>query len=142
MIKIILLYLFLFCQPKNSDSQSSEEPSSNIGIGPISTLNLSEDIDESLVEDGQTLFELNCSSCHLFDADYQGPKLANVTKRRSPEWIMNMILNPIEMAEKDTDAKLLKSKFAVQMVTQIDEIKDARAILEYLRQYDTATQSK
>ena len=58
----------------------------------------------------------------------------NILNRRSPEWVMNMILNPIEMVKKDTLAKaaFLEYNAAIMGDQQVSE-NDARALLEYFR---------
>jgi len=53
--------------------------------------------------------------------------------RRTPEWIMNMILNPVEMATNDPIAKGLFKKYNTIMTDQKLTEEDARAVLEYFR---------
>jgi hypothetical protein len=65
-----------------------------------------------------------------------GPPLAGVTERRSPEWIMNMILNPVEMTQKDPAAMELYATYLVQMTFQNVSQDETREILEYFRQMD------
>ena len=67
---------------------------------------------------GKTLFEAKCSACHKAEERYVGPALKGVTTRRSAEWIMNMILNPAEMLEKDATAKELLAEYMTQMTFQ------------------------
>lgn len=71
------------------------------------------------------------------DKKFIGPALAGVTERRSPEWIMNMILNPEEMIQKDPIAKqlMIESNMAVMANQNLTE-EEARAILEYFRSLD------
>jgi cytochrome c551/c552 len=64
-------------------------------------------LDASLAEKGKAAFEQKCSACHRFEERFVGPPLKGVTTRRAPEWIMNMILNPVEMTQKDPAAKEL-----------------------------------
>ena len=66
-----------------------------------------------------------------------GPALSGVTERRSPEWVMNMIMNPVEMIKKDPIAKklLVEHNMAV-MANQNVSKEDTRAIYEYFRDYD------
>lgn len=110
---------------------------SNKGIGPIKTITLPEDIDSELAANGADIFKKMCSACHKMDKKFVGPAIAGVTERRSPEWIMNMILNPEEMIKKDPIAKklLIESNMAV-MANQGLKEDEARAIVEYFRQYD------
>ena len=105
------------------------------GVGPISSLKL-EKVDSAMAASGKKTFEAKCSACHKLSEKYVGPALKDVTKRRSPEWVMNMILNPVEMTEKDPVAQDLLSQFLTQMTFQNVSKDDARAILEYFREVD------
>lgn len=106
---------------------------SDKGVGPISTVELAANPDEALVNTGKTVFEGKCSACHKFGERYVGPNLAGVTARRKPEWIMNMILNPQEMLQKDPTAQELLAQFMTQMPNQNLTHDEARAVLEYFR---------
>ena len=109
---------------------------SGLGVGPIKSLKLDSKIDAKMVELGKKTFKMKCSQCHKIDKKYTGPQLLAVTKRRKPEWIMNMILNPLEMTAKDPTAKAMKAKLLTQMANQnIGEV-NARAILEFFRDND------
>ncbi len=112
-----------------------EEAVSDKGIGPITEVKLGP-IDQNLVKKGKEIFDSKCASCHKLEEKYVGPPLKGVTKRRKPEWIMNMILNPSEMEQKDPVAKQLLSEYLTQMTFQNVSQDDARAILEYLRSVD------
>ena len=59
--------------------------------------------------------------------------LAGVTQRRSPEWIMNMILNPEEMVANDPIAKELLVEYNSPMANQSLTEEEARGILEFFR---------
>lgn len=110
----------------------SSDPMQNKGLGPVTSLTL-EPINQQLVKEGQALFKKNCTACHKMDKRRVGPALAGVTARRTPEWIMNMVLNPTEMLEKDPIAKELLAEYATQMANMNVTEAQARAILEYLR---------
>lgn len=109
----------------------------NKGIGPIDNLNLSADVDQAMASRGGELFKNLCSACHKMDKKFVGPALADITERRTPEWIMNMILNPEVMIKEDPIAKklLIESNMAVMANQNLSE-EETRAILEYFRQYD------
>jgi cytochrome c1 len=63
-----------------------------------------------------------------------GPAMSGIFERRSPEWVMNMLLNPTEMLKQDPIAKaLLKEYNNVMMLNQNLSEEEARAISEYLR---------
>jgi mono/diheme cytochrome c family protein len=102
------------------------------GIGPIRTVSL-EEIDEDLAEQGEEIFKLKCSACHKMDERYVGPALGDVTERRAPAYIMNMMLNPEEMVQKHPEVKALLAQYLTPMPNQQLTEADARAVLEYLR---------
>lgn len=109
------------------------------GIGPVTTVEVGEGIDEALAAEGKSIFEGKCSACHqLSDQKVVGPGLAGVTERRKPEWVMNMIINPEEMTKKDPEAKKLLAEHLTQMTNQNVTEQDSRAILEFLRQNDAS----
>lgn len=108
-------------------------PMSNKGIGPIKHVTL-EEINHEMVEGGKQIFEEMCTACHKPDQKFIGPAPAGITERRSPEWIMNMILNPVEMVEKDPIAKrLLMEANGAPMADQNLTEEEARKVLEYFR---------
>ncbi|MBL4709543.1 MAG: cytochrome c [Flavobacteriales bacterium] len=106
----------------------------NKGIGPVSSLSLAETIDEEMVTRGHKLFKAKCSACHKISKKFVGPSPKGVLERRSPEWVMNMILNPDEMVSKDPLAKKLLFEFnGSPMANQNLTEEEARDILEYFR---------
>ena len=144
-IFLILLFSIASCTSSaQSGEQSSEnqappgqveqtDPLLNKGIGPITSLTLGE-IDTEMAEAGRKTYNSMCSACHQIEQDYIGPSPKGIFERRSPEWIMNMILNPVEMLEKDPIAiKLLEEANGVPMANQGLTEEEARSILEYFR---------
>src|SRR5688572_14140357 len=54
------------------------------------------------VTEGNSIYQVKCQACHkLTDEKLVGPGWKDVTKKRKPEWIMNMITNVDVMLEKD-----------------------------------------
>lgn len=102
------------------------------GIGPVKELKLGE-IDRNMVQEGQDLFRKKCSSCHSIDRKLIGSALKGITERRTPEWIMNMILNPDGMIKENKAAKELFETYKVRMAPESVTEQEARKILEYLR---------
>ncbi len=113
------------------------DPMKNKGIGPVKEVKLTPQIDNELAKKGEEIFKTKCSVCHKLDEKYVGPALKGITKRRTPEWIMNMILNPEEMTKKDPIAKKLLEEYLTQMTFQNVSEDEARAILEYFRLLDS-----
>ena len=91
-------------------------------------------IDAALAAEGEADFTTRCTTCHKMDERYVGPALGDVLTRRSPEWVMNMILAPDKMIVSDPDAQALLAEYSVPMTNQNLTQDEARAILEYLRQ--------
>ncbi|GAA3601317.1 cytochrome c [Flavivirga amylovorans] len=106
----------------------------NKGIGPISSINLPSEIDQTMATHGADVFKKMCTACHRPDKKFIGPAPKNILDRRSPEWVLNMILNPDEMVQKDPLAKALLIEFnGSPMANQNLSEEDARAVLEYFR---------
>ncbi|HEU5169543.1 MAG TPA: c-type cytochrome [Gemmatimonadales bacterium] len=103
------------------------------GIGPVKEEITLGPVDKALAERGEKIFEEKCSACHKMGERYVGPALGDVTKRRTPAYIMNMILNPEEMYTRHPEAKKLLAEFLTQMANQGLTRDEARAVLEHLR---------
>jgi mono/diheme cytochrome c family protein len=103
------------------------------GIGPIKEVVELGAPNAGLAAQGKAAFELKCTACHKLTEKYVGPELGEVTTRRSPTFIMNMILNPQEMIEKHPVAKQLLAEHMTYMANQGIVPDEARAIVEYLR---------
>jgi cytochrome c len=123
-------FLLMGCSSQNQE----------IGVGPVKEVKLGP-IDPQLADKGQDIFQAKCTPCHRIDTRFLGPPLKGVTKQRRPEWIMNMILNPMQMTQDNKYARELFVQYPVQMTFQNVTQEDARAILEYLRYNDENPQS-
>jgi len=116
-----------------SKKESTPIDLSNKGIGPIKSMRF-DSINEELVAQGATAFKQKCTACHKTNAKLIGPAMQGIYERRSPEWVMNILLNPTEMLKKDPIASaLLKEYNNIQMLNQNLSEEEARAIAEYLR---------
>jgi len=129
----LLLTLVLFTSSLMI-SGCSKEPD-DLGIGPVKKVNMGP-VDKNLADKGKAIFDLKCVACHKFDSKLVGPALKDVTKRRKPEWIMNMILNPEQMTKEDKTAKGLFAQHLTQMTFQNVTEDEARSVLEYFRVND------
>lgn len=138
MIRISFQTVFLISAFLCSSLVIAEE--SDRGVGPITTLKL-EALNPGLASQGRATFESKCSACHKMEERYVGPALKGITSRRKPEWIMNMVLNPQEMTQKDPTASKLLEEFLVQMTFQNVSQDDARGILEYFRSYEAGKET-
>jgi mono/diheme cytochrome c family protein len=106
----------------------------NKGVGPIKSLELASAIDQAMVAHGADVFKRMCTACHRADKKFIGPASAGIMERRTPEWIMNMILDPEGMVKNDPLAKELLIEFnGSPMPNQNLTEEEARAVLEYFR---------
>ena len=108
------------------------DPMKDKGVGPITSVTLGE-IDQKMADEGKAVFLAKCSACHKISKRVVGPALVGVTTRRSPEWIMNMILNPEKMVKENPTAKALLAEYVAPMANQNLTEAEARLILEYFR---------
>jgi len=103
------------------------------GIGPVKEALTLGPANHELAEKGGVIFQGKCSACHKMAERYVGPALGDVTKRRTPAYILNMILNPEEMYTKHPAARQLLAEHMTQMPNLALSQDEARQVLEYLR---------
>lgn len=107
---------------------------SDKGVGPITSLLLPTEIDQTMVAHGAEVYKKMCTACHRPEKKFIGPAPKGIMERRAPEWIMNMILNPEQMVKENTLAKDLLIEFnGAPMANQNLTEEEARAVLEYFR---------
>ncbi|TAL69049.1 MAG: cytochrome c [Bacteroidetes bacterium] len=122
---IALLVMFLFT---NSGTQENRD----LGVGPIKSLKLGP-INKGQVSMGQNIFNSKCFVCHTLDQKKVGPPLGKVAKEQAPEYIVNLLLNTVEMQQKDSRVKQLLYQYKVPMPDLKLSKNDALSVLEYLR---------
>jgi cytochrome c551/c552 len=102
-----------------------------------SDITLSNPLDAQMVSTGKATYELKCQSCHrLTEEKLVGPGWKDVTKKRKPVWIMNMITNVEMMLETDPEAQKLLEQCMVRMPNQNISKDEARQVLEFMRSND------
>lgn len=107
---------------------------SNKGVGPITSMTLNEEIDQEMAAKGKEVYDQMCLACHRIGKKFIGPAPNDILNRRSPEWVMNMILDPEKMVKEDPLAKELLIEFnGSPMANQNLSEEEARAVLEYFR---------
>jgi mono/diheme cytochrome c family protein len=149
---LIVVALIVYSCGGPSKKSENDSPSTSViekdttAKGNITYLDISGPLDESLIAEGRSIFEQRCDNCHRLDTTkLVGPGWAGITNRRSPEWIMNMILNVSIMIEQDSIAHHLKSQNETKMPNQNLAVDKARSILEFMRKNDldqTATKDQ
>ena len=121
--------------PAATETKASERvDSTNKGIGPITSLTLNDAVDDAMAAKGKEVYDQMCLACHRIGKKFIGPAPNNILERRTPEWVMNMILNPDQMVKEDPLAKELLMEFnGSPMANQGLTEEQARAVLEYFR---------
>ncbi|MCU7551924.1 cytochrome c [Chitinophagaceae bacterium LB-8] len=100
-------------------------------------IQLTTPLNPDMVSGGKGIYEMKCQSCHRLNEErLVGPGWKGVTKRRTPDWIMNMITNVDMMLESDPEAQKLLELCLVRMPNQNLTKEDARKVLEYMRNND------
>ncbi len=108
-----------------------------------SDLILDPQINATWVKAGQATYELKCQSCHrLTEERLVGPGWKDLTDRRKPVWIMNMITNVDMMLETDAEAQKLLEQCMVRMPNQNISSDEARQVLEFMRNNDQTSKPK
>ena len=148
----ILIFGAVACGGSDESSESaappqsmvSEEPqtleeaeadwATDYGIGPVKAFDLPLDIDDELASEGKVIYDAKCTACHKAEKQFIGPAPKGIFEKRTPAWVMNMILNPDEMVQDNAIARQLLIKFnGSPMANQNLTEEEARAVLEYFR---------
>jgi len=105
----------------------------DLGIGPVKNVELGP-LDKKMSDLGKGTFNTKCIICHDLDQPKIGPTLRNVTKTRTPEFIMNMLVNTVQMQKENATIKELIKKYNnIIMTPPMLNQEQARNVLEYLR---------
>ena len=83
----------------------------NKGVGPVASLTLDPQINQELAAEGEAVYNQMCLACHKVGKKFIGPAPNGILERRTPEWVMNMILAPEKMVKEDPLAKDLLIEF-------------------------------
>jgi mono/diheme cytochrome c family protein len=147
---MIILALFASCgneKPKEEKAEDAygdyetPEPEKKVdngkGLGEVKEVTLKSPLEQDRIGRGLAIYEMKCQACHkLDDQRVVGPGWKNVTTRRKPEWIMNMITNVDVMLDQDPEAQKLLELCLMRMPNQNVSVGDARDILEFMRKND------
>ena len=107
------------------------------GIGKFKDVKLTHPLDEGMITKAQPIYESKCFACHkLTDEKLVGPGWKGVTDRRTPEWIMNFIVNTNVMLDSDLVAQAEMITCVVRMPNQSLTDAEARQMLEFMRRND------
>jgi cytochrome c551/c552 len=96
-------------------------------------------------EEGKTIFNTRCASCHNVNKQLTGPALAGLHERRSIDWIINFVHSSQSMVKSgDKDAVALFEKFnKIPMPDHPDLTDDnIKSIVEFVKtESKTATET-
>jgi len=126
-------------EPKPVDIQelTKDKPETHGTEVKEGDITLSTPLDQAMVTAGKATYELKCQSCHkLTEEKLVGPGWKDVTKKRKPVWIMNMITNVDMMLETDPEAQKLLELCLVRMPNQNINTDEARKVIEFMRSND------
>jgi cytochrome c len=105
----------------------------DLGIGPVKSVELGP-LDKKMSDKGKVVFNTKCIICHDLDQAKIGPTLRNETKVRTPEFIMNMLVNTVQMQKENAAIKEQIKKYNnIIMTPPMLTEEQARTVLEYLR---------
>jgi hypothetical protein len=145
---MIILTILASCGKENANTASEDvsdyatpeaekKADDGRGLGEVKEVTLKSPLESDRIGRGLAIYEMKCQACHkLDDQRVVGPGWKDVTKRRKPEWIMNMITNVDVMLDQDPEAQKLLELCLMRMPNQNVSVGDARDILEFMRQND------
>jgi cytochrome c551/c552 len=107
------------------------------GVGRFKDVQLTHPLNEEMATRGKAIFDSKCFACHKLSSEMLvGPGWSGVTKRRTPEWIMNWITNTKVMLDRDLAAQADMAVCLIRMPNQDLTDDQARNVLEFMRKND------
>jgi cytochrome c len=134
-----LLFLFACGGEKNAEQDKPANPNGltdfemENGIGPIKEKIQLGEIDPVKVAAGEKTYISLCAPCHKLDKRLVGPAQRYTTDRRTPEYILNMMMNPDEMTKRHPTGKEMLAEYLAPMSNQNLTLEQAKEVLDYLR---------
>lgn len=124
-------------KPIDIEELTKNQPETYGSEVKASEVTISNPLNGEWVVNGKSIYDVKCMSCHrLTEERLVGPGWKDVTKRREPVWIMNMILNVDMMLETDPEAQKQLEQCLVRMPNQNLSFEEARHVLEFMRSND------
>lgn len=128
---------FSTSKEETTTTSTTSDYDPNRGLGKYENMDLPATLDHDLASVGEKASGTKCLSCHKLNSErLVGPGWEGVTKRRTPEWIMNFITNPDPMIDQDPELQAQLEICLVRMPNQSVSDDEARSILEYMRKND------
>ncbi len=127
---MLLIFSFLII---GAGFSPNDPQNKDLGIGPVKGVEIGP-LDKNMSDKGKAVFNTKCIICHDLDQAKIGPPLRNVAKVRTPEFIMNLLVNTVQMQKENTTIKELIKKYNnIIMTPPMLNQEQARTVLEYLR---------
>jgi mono/diheme cytochrome c family protein len=124
-------------EPLDTQELTANQPEEHGAEIKAEDVQITHPLNGEWVATGKGIYDVKCQACHKLTGEkLVGPGWLGVTKRRKPEWIMNMITNVDMMLEKDPQAQKLLEECLVRMPNQNLTKEEARAIVEFQRSND------
>ncbi len=121
-----------------ASNASDYDPKRGLGKHDESNVDISK-FDPAMAAEGKKIADVKCTSCHKpTDEKLVGPGWKGVTQRQTAHWIMNFISNPDPMIDVDPELQKQLELCLVRMPNQGLTDKEARDVLEYMREIDGA----
>ena len=124
-------------EPLDTQELTKNQPEVHGSMIKAEDVQITNPLNASWVTEGKGIYELKCQACHkLTNEKLVGPGWLGLTKKRKPEWIMNMITNVDMMLEQDPEAQKLLEECLVRMPNQNLTKEEARKMVEFQRSND------
>src|SRR6478609_7255587 len=121
----------------NTGTEANPAYDPHRGEGKFDHVEVGATLNTTMADAGKKVYDVKCGACHkLTNEKLVGPGWEGVTKKLSPEWIMNFITNPDAMIDKDPHAQAQLEICLVRMPNQNLSDDDARNVLEFMRKND------
>jgi mono/diheme cytochrome c family protein len=103
------------------------------GIGPVKEKIQLAEINMDMAAKGEATFIAKCAPCHKLDNRLVGPAQRYTADRYTPEYILNMIMNPDEMTKLHPTGRKMLAEYLAPMTNMNLTLEQSKEVLEYLR---------
>jgi len=121
-----------------TDNKPTAKPQESVGASNAAALG----IDSLQVVKGKNIFNANCAACHKLDVKLIGPALANISDKRSADWLKAWIKdNNALRTSGDADAIAIYEEYNKMPMTAFPQLsdEDIDALLAYTSHADILT---
>lgn len=124
-------------EPLDLEELTKNQPEEHGNLIKPEDVEMTSPLNAQWVSEGKSIYDVKCQSCHKLTGEkLVGPGWLGVSKKRKPEWIMNMVTNVDMMLETDPEAQRLLEECLVRMPNQNLTKDESRRVLEFMRHND------